>query len=143
MAYFFCKLRFCVAGISLLCALTACGSSDSNAVSSTTVPVSDSGQPAVPSTPSSTPGATGSATVSWAAPTANEDGTKLTNLAGFHVYYGTDATQLSTRLDITSPSVTSARVENLKLGTYYFSASAYTTDGVEGDKSQVVTKIVS
>jgi hypothetical protein len=35
--------------------------------------------------------ANGSATLSWAAPTENMDGTPLTNLAGYQIYYGTSA----------------------------------------------------
>src|SRR5580698_8272340 len=33
--------------------------------------------------------ATGSATLSWTVPTENTNGTPLTNLAGYHIYYGT------------------------------------------------------
>ena len=38
---------------------------------------------------------TGSATVNWTAPTTNTDGTPLTNLAAFRVYYGTSSTSLT------------------------------------------------
>ncbi|MDE2050811.1 MAG: putative Ig domain-containing protein, partial [Gammaproteobacteria bacterium] len=38
---------------------------------------------------SSGSGSTGTAAVSWTAPTTNSDGSALTDLAGYHVYYGT------------------------------------------------------
>src|SRR5271167_1095091 len=56
--------------------------------------------------PSSTTGAitvtpsSGSATLIWSAPTENTDGTPLTNLAGFHVYYGTSASALTQSIEL-------------------------------------------
>ena len=38
---------------------------------------------------------TGSATLSWTAPALNSDGSQLTDLAGYHIYYGTSPSSLS------------------------------------------------
>jgi hypothetical protein len=40
--------------------------------------------------------ATGSATLSWTIPTTNTNGTPATNLAGYHIYYGTSSEALNT-----------------------------------------------
>ena len=88
------------------------------------------------------PPATGSATLSWKAPTQNEDGTALTNLAGYKIRYGTDAGALSTTVDIANPATTTVTVHGLTPGTWYFTLSAYTNSGVESDQTAPVSKTV-
>ena len=85
---------------------------------------------------------TGSAQLGWAAPTQNTDGTPLTNLAGYHIYYGTSASALSQTIDVASPSTTSYEISNLSAGTYYFSVVAYNTDGVDSSDSNVSEKTI-
>jgi hypothetical protein len=67
---------------------------------------------------------TASTTLSWAAPTENEDGTALTDLAGYKIYYGTSSRNYTTEILIDNPSITTYLVENLSPGTYYFAATA-------------------
>jgi hypothetical protein len=83
-----------------------------------------------------------SATLSWAAPTANTDGSTLTNLAGYRIVYGTSASVLSQTIQVSNPGVTTYVVENLAPGTYYFAIKAYTADGTESAASNIVSKIV-
>jgi hypothetical protein len=85
---------------------------------------------------------TGSAMVSWTKPTRNTDGTPLTNLAGFHVHYGTSAAGMYNQITIASASSTSASIENLTGGTWYFAMSSYTSAGVEGTTSTPVSKTI-
>jgi hypothetical protein len=85
----------------------------------------------------------GSATLSWDAPTTNEDGSPLTDLRGFRVYYGVDQTSLTSRLEIPSADVTSATIEALEPATWYFAVRAYTTDGAESGSSNVVSKTIN
>jgi hypothetical protein len=85
---------------------------------------------------------TGSATLSWTPPTTNSDGTPLTNLAGFRVVYGQASRQYSQALDIPSAVVTSAMIENLATGTWYFAVKAYTAAGVESDVSNEASKTI-
>lgn len=47
---------------------------------------------------------TGMATLSWAAPTTNTDGTPLTDLAGYTIEYGTSSGALDQSVTIASPS---------------------------------------
>jgi hypothetical protein len=84
----------------------------------------------------------GSATVSWTAPTSFEDGTPIANLAGYKVVYGMSATALSNTLAIPSAAITSATVEDLAPGTWYFAVKAYTTANVESDLSSVASKTI-
>jgi len=87
--------------------------------------------------------ATGSATVSWSPPVNNEDGSPLTNLAGYRVVYGLAPSNLSNSVVIESPLITSAVIEALTSGTWYFAVKAYTTAGVESDLSNVVHKTIN
>ena len=87
--------------------------------------------------------ATGTATLNWTAPTQNEDGTPLTNLAGYKVHYGTSAGSLTQLLDIPSPVITSASIESLAPGTWYFTLSSYTSAGVESVQTGAVSKVVN
>ena len=84
----------------------------------------------------------GSATVRWTAPATNIDGTPLANLAGFRVLYGTSPTQLSEKLELPAPALTSVEIADLVPGTYYFSVKAYTANALESDASQVVWKTI-
>jgi hypothetical protein len=84
----------------------------------------------------------GSATLSWTPPTLNEDGTPLTNLKGYRIYYGTNSSSLGTMLDIPNPGVTSAVVENLSPATWYFAVKAYNTSNVESSLSNIASKAI-
>jgi hypothetical protein len=85
----------------------------------------------------------GSASLSWAAPTENTDGTALTNLAGYRVVYGTNASSLNQTIEISNPSVTTYVVEQLAAGTWYFAVRAYTSAGNESSLSNVASKTIN
>lgn len=87
-------------------------------------------------------GATGSATLSWQAPTQNEDGSPLTNLAGYRIAYGQSASSLSRTIDVTNAGLTTYVINNLTSGTWYFAVKAYTSSGVESDLSNVASKTI-
>lgn len=90
------------------------------------------------STSSNSPG--NSATLTWDAPTTNADGTPLTDLAGYKVYYGTTSGNYTEVID--AGNVTTYKVENLSPGTYYFTVTAYDTSGNESDYSNEVSKTI-
>ena len=93
------------------------------------------------STGGSTGSTTGSATVNWQPPTANNNGTAITNLAGYTISYGTSATNLSTSVKVANPGLTSYVVENLTAGTtYYFGVYAYNSAGESSKVSNVASK---
>jgi len=82
---------------------------------------------------------TGTATLSWTAPTKNTDGTALTDLAGYKVRYGTSPSTLTQVLDVRGAGITSASVEGLSAGTWYFTLSSYNTAGVESSQTPAVS----
>lgn len=85
---------------------------------------------------------TGSATLSWTAPTQNEDGSALTDLAGYKLYWGTEPGSYPNSVTIDNPGITTYVVENLTAGTYEFVATAFNTSGVESRFSSSATKTV-
>jgi len=86
--------------------------------------------------------ATGSATLTWTPPTQNADGSPLTNLAGFKVYWGTTQGSYPNSVTINNPGVTSYVVENLVPGTWYFVTTAFNSSGVESNPSNVASKTI-
>jgi len=85
----------------------------------------------------------GTATISWTPPTKNVDGSPITDLAGFRVVYGQSPDALSQDVTIASPQITTAVVENLSAGTWYFGVKADTTADVESDLSAVVQRTIN
>jgi hypothetical protein len=59
-------------------------------------------------------------------PTQNTDGSPLTNLAGYRIYYGTDAAALAYSATIDTTDATSYVVSGLDSGTWYF-VTAFTS----------------
>jgi len=85
---------------------------------------------------------TGSATVRWTPPTLNEDGSPLTDLRGYRLYYGTSSTNLDTVLDLPNPGLASAVVENLSPATWYFAVKAYNAANAESSFSNIASKTI-
>jgi len=86
--------------------------------------------------------ATGSATLSWTAPTMRTDGTPLTNLAGYKIHYGTSPGSYPNKITLDNPGLTSYVVENLAQGTWYFSMTSFDTAGAESDYSAASSKSI-
>lgn len=84
----------------------------------------------------------GSATVSWSPPATNVDGTPVTDLAGFRVFYGTDPNAMTQKLELPDAQLRSVSVEELRPGTYYFIVKAYTSAAMESAASTVVWKTI-
>ena len=84
----------------------------------------------------------GSATLSWQPPTSNEDGSALTNLAGFRIAYGRSAASLDELVELANPGLTSHMITELTSGTWYFAVRAYTTSGAESDLSNLASKTI-
>jgi hypothetical protein len=84
---------------------------------------------------------TGSITVSWVPPTQNTDGTPVTGLSGFRVFYGTASRQYGQSVLVSSPSLRSVVVEGLSPGTtWYFGVKSVSSTGVESDYSNEAVK---
>jgi hypothetical protein len=87
--------------------------------------------------------ATGSATLQWTPPTTRADGSTLSNLASYRVYYGTQSGSLTTRIDVNNPGVSSYVVTNLAPGTWFFAVTAVDAGGAESDRSNVASLTVN
>lgn len=85
--------------------------------------------------------ADGKVTLSWTPPTSNVDGTTLTNLAGYKIYYGQNSASLTTVVQV-GVEITSAVIENLSTGTWYFAMSSYNSSGVESEKTPAISKVI-
>ena len=76
-------------------------------------------------------------------PTDNTNGSALTDLAGFHIHYGTSSGSLTQEVDVATPSAVSYTINGLASGTWYFAVSDYTTNGVESGLSAVGSKTIT
>jgi fibronectin type 3 domain-containing protein len=80
-------------------------------------------------------------TLSWDPPTTNADGTPLTDLAGYRIYYGTSSGSYPHNIDV--GDTTTYMVDDLTEGlTYYFAVTAYDTSMNESDYSNEVSKTI-
>jgi hypothetical protein len=84
----------------------------------------------------------GSAILSWAPPTRNEDGSPLTDLKGYKIYYGKSVARLDTVLDIPNPGISTASVSNLSPANWFFVVTAYNRSDVESAPSNVASKTI-
>jgi hypothetical protein len=84
----------------------------------------------------------GQATVFWTPPTSNDDGSALTDLAAYRVYYGTEANIYPNDIYVANPGIASYVVENLCPNTYYFVLTAINSKGIESGFSNIASKAV-
>jgi hypothetical protein len=76
------------------------------------------------------------------APTTDTDGSAVTPLSGYTIYYGTSANALSESVAIIGASTTSYEITGLASGTWYFAVAALAADGTESSMSNVGSKII-
>ncbi len=84
----------------------------------------------------------GTAMLSWQAPTTNTDGAALTDLAGYRIYYGMNADDLTQTVQLTSVGLQTYVIDDLGSGTWYFAIKAVTRTSVESALSDVVSKTI-
>jgi len=77
-----------------------------------------------------------SVTLAWDSPTTNSDGSVLTTLAGFKLYYGTSYRSYTSSIDVENATI--YKVSGLAAGTYHFAVTAYDIYGNESDYSDEV-----
>ena len=86
--------------------------------------------------------ALGSMTLSWTPPTENTDGTTLTDLAGYRIYFGLSEGNYPNRVEINTAGLSTYVVDNLVPNTYYVVATSVNAVGVESAYSNVAIKTV-
>ena len=77
-----------------------------------------------------------SATLVWTPPTEHNNGTALTDLAGYRIYYGTTPS-LGKALAVNNPGLTRYVMTGLTNTTWYFAMTAVDKSGHESDRTQV------
>ena len=114
--------------------LSACGGGSSGSLNNT-----DSNNSVVTSSQ-----ATGTANLSWVAPSKNVDGSPLTlsTIAGYRIYHGITNGNLSLLYDVSDGSITHYTVVGLKAGTHYFALTTYNIYGQESAYSRIVSKTI-
>ena len=134
-----------IATAALTMTLAACGGGGGSGSSTSAAVPPASTAPIAPVNPAPTnppPTTSGTAELTWTAPTQNEDGTPLTNLAGYKVRYGQTPGTLTTIRDIANPATTTVTIEGLSSGTWYFTVASYTNAGVESAPTGAVSKTI-
>jgi len=88
--------------------------------------------------------ATTNITLSWYPPTDNTDGTPLTSLGGYKIYYGTNPQEYSNSIAVSNPGLTTYVIDSLTVGaTYYFAVTTVSQAGVESSLSPQVVATIS
>ncbi len=84
----------------------------------------------------------GTALLSWTPPTQNTDGSTLTNLSGYVIYYGTASGSYTETVTIDNPGLTSYQIDNLTAADWYFVITAMNSSNVESAYSAEVSKTI-
>lgn len=114
----------------------------SNIVISASDGITRTSLPAFSIAVNATGSSTGAATLSWTPPTTNTNGSTLTNLAGYRIYYGTSPTSLTRTVQVANAGTTRYVVSDLSAATWYFAVRAYTSTGAESVNSATASKVV-
>ena len=73
---------------------------------------------------------TGTVTLNWTSPTTNTDGTTLTNLDAYRVFYGQASRSYSKSVYVPAAATHSVVIEGLASGTWYFAIKSINTLGI-------------
>jgi hypothetical protein len=80
-----------------------------------------------------------SVTLTWTAPTQNTDGSALTDLAGYEIFYGNTAGAMTNAITVNTVGMLTYVVTGLSPGTWYFTIRAVNSAGVRSPNAGVVS----
>lgn len=135
------SIRVQLVGCAMLLAACGGGGGDGSVEGTGSTPAAAPAPAPAPTAPAPTAGA-GSATLSWVAPQTNADGSVLSDLAGYRIYYGTGSGNYSASITVSDPAATTYTVQDLAASTYYFILKAYDKSNVESASSPEVSKTI-
>lgn len=87
--------------------------------------------------------ANGTATLTWTPPTQNTDGSALTDLDSYRIYYGTSPGNYPNQVVVDNPGLSSYVLQNLAPNTYYFVSTSINASGIESAYSNMATMTVN
>lgn len=129
--------------------LSACGGGNSDGTATASGTPGGTPTTPAPTTPDPTPPGpgtsvpvTGSISLTWAAPSTNSDGSPITDLAGYRVYYGTASGFYTDNVTINNPATLSATISNLPADTYFVIVRAFNSLNAESQASIEVSKTI-
>jgi hypothetical protein len=76
----------------------------------------------------------------WSPPTENTNGTAVTPLTGFTIYYGTTEGALTQSVVVSGASTLTYTITGLTTGTWYFAVAADAADGTQSAMSEIGSK---
>jgi len=82
-----------------------------------------------------------STALAWQPPVQNTNGTALTDLAGYNLYYGTESGRYTQMRPVRDASQTNLELP-VEPGTYYLAMTAYDTTGNESELSNEIVRHV-
>lgn len=127
------KTTAVILAICLLVSCSSSGSGGSDSSSTVDVPEGDGGA-------SDNGTEANTLNLEWDPPANNEDGSELTDLAGYTVYLGTEPGVYTSEFDVGFSN--EVEVVDLEDGTYYLAVTSYDLYGNESDFSNEVSSIV-
>ena len=89
-----------------------------------------------------TQSASGSVTLSWLPPRTNDDGSNLTNLAGYRIYLGQGAGALNRVIVLNNAGLTRFVVHDLSPARWYFAITSVNNRGIESLRSPTLSTVV-
>jgi len=112
-----------------------------SAVNSGNIDGSGAGTNPPPATPPTT--SSGSVQLTLGAPSRNTDGSPVTDLVAFKIYYGTSSGEYSNEIYLDNPGISTYVVQNLSSNIYFFAATAINGSNVESDLSNEIQRTVN
>ena len=86
-------------------------------------------------------GVIGPVQLSWVAPEENVDGSNLTDLAGYRIYYGTESRSYSEVIDVPDPATTT-HAFTASSGDYYITMTALDAEGNESAYANEIMRTI-
>jgi len=130
-----------ILGLMAALLLCACGGGNggAGATDATETAQSKGGTRGAPTT---TTTVDNTATLDWSVPQTNADGSALSDLAGFRIYYGTASGNYTQTVTVSDAATLTYTIQNLSAGTYYMVVKAFDTSNNESTASVEVSKTI-
>jgi hypothetical protein len=86
---------------------------------------------------------TKSVSIAWTPPTQNNDGSTLTDLAGYKIHYGTASKSYTQSVAVNNAGLTRYQLDSLPTGKIFIAMTAVNAQGAESEFSSELTVTVN